>query len=210
MSKTSPDLVLYGTELSGHTHRVAVLLTLLGLPFRLEHTPAEQRRTPSFLARNPFGQIPVLVERTEEGEVVLQDSNAILVYLARRYDPSDRWLPRDPLSEARVQRWLSVAAGEIAYGPARARLVKGFKREGIDHGAALTVAQRALPLLDQHLEGHTFLAAAHPTIADLAIYAYTKAAPEGEISLAPYRHIAAWFERLEALPGFFPMPKIVA
>lgn len=209
MSGSSPDLVLYGTELSGHTHRVSVLLTLLGLPFRLEHTPPEQRRTEEFLALNPFGQIPVLIERGRpDGDLVLQDSAAILVYLARRFDPSDTWLPRDPVGEASVVRWLSVAAGEIAYGPARARLAKGFGRPGIDHEAALTIALRILSLLDQHLAERSFLAAAHPTIADLALYSYVRAAPEGEIPLFPYPHVIAWLERLETLPAFFPMPAI--
>jgi glutathione S-transferase len=203
------SMVLYGAQLSGHTHRVSLLLTLLGLPFQLEPTPPEKRRTQEFLALNPFGQIPVL----RDGELVLPDSNAILVYLARRYDPTDRWLPRDPVGEALVQRWLSIAAGEIAYGLARARLARGFQRPGIDHRAALEIAERLLPLLDTHLlaqvaAGQPFVAAAHPTIADLAVYSYAYAAPEGGIALEPYAAILAWFERLEALPGFFRMPHI--
>ncbi len=107
------DIVLYGTALSGHTQRVAALLSMLDLPWRLEHTPVEVRRTPEFLSLNPFGEVPVL----RDGDVVLADSNAILVYIARRYDPHDRWLPSDPVGQALVQRWLSVAAGEVAFGP---------------------------------------------------------------------------------------------
>src|SRR5690349_9950159 len=120
------EIVLFGTETSGHTQRVAALLSILGLPWRLEKTPVEARRTPEFIAKNPFAQVPVL----DDGDVRLTDSNAILVYLARRYDPSDRWLPRDPIGEARVQKWLSVAAGELAFGPARARAAKNFPRTG--------------------------------------------------------------------------------
>lgn len=201
-------MVLYGTELSGHTHRVSLLLTLLGLPFRLEHTPMEARRAPQFLALNPFGQVPVLVDPQPGGEIVLSDSNAILVYLARRYDPSDRWLPRDAVGEAQVQRWLSVAAGEIAFGPARARAARGFGRPGIDHAEAAALARRILALLDQHLDGRSFLAASGPTIADLAVYSYVRAAPEGGVPLDLYPWVIAWCERLEALPGFFRMPAI--
>ncbi|MFX5085475.1 glutathione S-transferase N-terminal domain-containing protein, partial [Acinetobacter baumannii] len=70
---------------------------------------------------NPFGQVPVL----EDDGVVIADSNAILVYLAKKAGRGD-WLPEDPVGAAAVQRWLSVAAGELAYGPAAARLVTVF------------------------------------------------------------------------------------
>ena len=66
---------------------------------------------------NPFGLVPVL----QDGEITLAESNAILVYLALRYG-EPHWLPRDPLGAARVEHWLSVAAGPLAAGPARARI----------------------------------------------------------------------------------------
>lgn len=194
--------VLYGTALSGHTHRVACLLDLLGLPWRLEDTPGDRRKTPEFLALNPFGQVPVLVD----GDVVLADSNAILVYLARRYDRDDRWLPMDALGQARVQRWLSVAAGELAFGPARARAAKVFGRPGVDLAGATAVAERMLGWLDAELGRAPFVAGAHPTIADLALYAYVKRAPEGDIPIEPYAHVLAWLARLEVLPRFAAMP----
>ena len=118
-------LVLYRSPLSGHAHRAELFLSLLGLQYRLVDVDlrgGEQHREP-FLRLNPFGQVPVL----DDNGVVLGDSNAILVYLATRYDDG-RWLPRDPVGAARVQRWLSVAAGEIAFGPAAARLGVLFGR----------------------------------------------------------------------------------
>ncbi|HEX8111287.1 MAG TPA: glutathione S-transferase N-terminal domain-containing protein [Kofleriaceae bacterium] len=78
---TASPLVVHGTALSGHTHRVLNFLGLLDLPHRLVDAPAAVRRTPEFLALNPLAQVPVL----QDGDVVLADSNAILVYLARRY-----------------------------------------------------------------------------------------------------------------------------
>lgn len=198
------EILLFGTDTSGHTQRVSAFLSILGLAWRLERTPAEARRTPEFLARNPFGQVPVL----EDGELRLTDSNAILVYLARRYDASDRWLPRDPIGEARVQKWLSVAAGELAFGPARARAAKNFPRPEYDWQAASALAQRLFALLEAHLADRTWLAADHATIADLAMYGYTKRAPEGDVSLAPYPAILGWLARVEALPGFVPLPAL--
>lgn len=198
---------LYGAPRSGHVHRVAALLSLLDLPYTLELVDAERRATPAFRAMNPFGQIPVL----DDDGLVLADSNAILVYLARRYDPADRWLPRDPVGEAKVQRWLSVAAGEIAFGPARARAVKAYGRTGIDYPAAVALSERILSLLDAHLgerrrAGADWMALDRPTIADLALYAYVKAAPEGEVALAPYPEVLGWLGRLEAIEGFPPFP----
>src|SRR5262245_23259369 len=95
---------LYAHPLSGHSHRVTLFLSLLNLPFEGINLDlaARAQKAPAFLAKNPFGQVPVL----EDGEVTLFDSNAILVYLASRYDNSNRWLPRDPLGAARVQQWL--------------------------------------------------------------------------------------------------------
>jgi glutathione S-transferase len=189
-------IVLFGTAVSGHTQRVAALLAMLELPWRL---------TPEFLAKNPFGQVPVL----QDGELVLADSNAILVYLARRYDASDTWLPRDAVGEAHVQRWLSVAAGELAFGPAKARAAKVFARTGIDVPAAIQLAHRTFALLEAHLHARSFVALPHPSLADLALYGYVKAAPEGDVSLAAYPEIRGWLARLEALPRFVPLPPAV-
>lgn len=92
--------------LSGHCHRVELFLSLLGLPYQLIEMDLRARahKAPEFVARNPFGQVPVI----EDGEVTLADSNAILVYLEARYAPG-QWLPREPIAAAQVQRWLSAA-----------------------------------------------------------------------------------------------------
>ena len=99
-----------------------------------------------------------------------------------------------------MQRWLSVAAGPLAYGPAAARVCVLFGRP-IDQ-APRDAAARLFALMDRHLSSQTFLAASHPTIADVALYSYTAHAPEGGVSLAPYTHLRAWLARVEALPRF--------
>jgi glutathione S-transferase len=198
---SEPSIVVHGTELSGHAHRVVLLLRMLGLPYRFVVAPPEVRRTPDFLKLNPLGQIPVL----EDGPLVLADSNAIMVYLVRRYAPGSAWLPEEPVAAAQVQRWLSLAAGEVMYGCAIGRAVKQFNAKW-DHSLAVRVAERLLRFMEQHLAGRTFLAADHATIADLACYSYVAHAPEGGISLAPYPAVRAWLARVEALPQFVPMP----
>lgn len=196
-------IVLHGTRLSGHSHRVELLLNMLGLSYRMEEAPAPVRAGEAFRRLNPYGQIPVL----EDDGLVLADSNAILVYLAKRYGAGDGWLPEDPVGAARVQRWLSVAAGEIAFGPAKARFLRRWVAPDAPVEQQAEIALRVFAFMDAQLAASPFLAGARATIADLACYAYTARAPEGGIALEPYVHVRAWLERVEALPRFVPMPR---
>ena len=197
----TPEIVLHGTELSGHAHRVELLLRMLDLPFRFVPAPAAVRSTPEFYELNPLRQIPVL----QDGDLTLADSNAILVYLAKRYAPGSRWLPEEPVAAAQVQRWLSIAAGQVMYGPATARMIIQFNFPG-DLARAKQIAALLLRFMDEHLKTRKFLAAEHATIADLACYSYVAHAPEGGISLDPYAAVLAWLGRVETLPHFKPIP----
>ena len=198
---SQPEITLHGVELSGHCHRVVLLLRMLELPYRFAAAPAEVRRSAAFLKLNPLGQIPVL----EDGPLVLADSNAILVYLAKRYAAGSPWLPEEPVAASLVQRWLSIAAGEVRYGPATARMVALWGYPG-DRNRAFDIAAGLLPFVESHLAERTYLAAEHPTIADLACYSYVAHAPEGGIALEPWPAVRAWLSRVEALPRFAPMP----
>lgn len=204
MDEPMPSIVLYRNAISGHCHRVELLLSILGVPYEPVEVDlrAGAQKRPEFLALNPFGQIPVL----KDGDVVLADSNAILVYLARRYDTSGQWLPTDPVGAARVQRWLSVAAGPLAFGAAAARRICLLGTPQ-DLPTAQNIAAGLFRVLDTTLATDRYLVGQSPTIADLAVYAYTARAPEGRVDLSSYPHVNAWLRRVEALPGFTPMLK---
>jgi len=193
---------LYGFPLSGHSHRASLFLSLLGLPHETIFVDLAKgaQKAPDFLALNRFGQVPVI----DDDGTVIADSNAILVYLATRYG-DESWLPREPAAAAEVQRWLSVAAGQVFNGPCVARLVTVFGRK-FDHDAAIATAHALFAVMDAHLADRPFLAGTGPTIADVAGYSYIAHAPEGGVSLEPYPHIRAWLARIVALPGFVPMP----
>jgi glutathione S-transferase len=197
---------LHGISLSGHTHRVQLFLSMLGLPheFVAVDLAGGANRTPAFLAMSPFGEIPVL----EDDDVVLADSTAILVYLALKYDAGGRWLPREPLAAARVQRWLSTASGKIAYGPAAARLATVFGAR-LDHELVKRTAARLFDAMEGELDSR-FLVGSTPTLADVAAFSYIAHAPEGGVSLKPYPRIRAWLDHVRALPGFVAMPATVA
>ena len=183
------------------------MLSLLGLRPELVNVdlPNGEHKQPAFLSKNSFGQVPVL----EDGALTVSDSNAILVYLAERYDESDRYWPRDPARRAQVQRWLSVAAGQLAAGPGAARLVRVFKAP-LDHALALQKAHALFGLLEKELSARPFLVDQSPTLADIALYTYTAHAPEGDVSLEAYPAIRSWLARIEALPGFVPMARTPA
>lgn len=196
------SIKLYRHALSGHSHRVELLLSLLDLNVEIIDVDlmGGEQRTPEFLKKNPLGKVPVL----EDGDVTLFDSNAILVYLASQYDNKRQWLPEGAVAAATVQRYLSVAAGPIAFGPAAARLVTVFGA-GLDVDVALDISKGILTPLDERLATNDWLAAANPTIADVANYAYVAHAPEGNIDLDAYPNIKNWLQRIESLPGFVAM-----
>ncbi|MFD6319942.1 MULTISPECIES: glutathione S-transferase family protein [Methylobacteriaceae] len=191
---------LYHHPLSGHAHRARLFLSLLGVPHEAIEVDlkAGAHKRPEFLALNPFGQVPVL----DDDGTVVSDSNAILVYVARKLGRTD-WLPENAEGEAAVQRWLSVAAGELAYGPAAARLVTvfgaNFRPEEVI-GRAHTLLGR----LEAHLTGREWLVGERPTVADVALYSYLARAPEGNVDLSSYVNVNAFLRRIEALPGFVP------
>jgi len=176
--QTPSTIRLFGFRLSGHSHRVELFLSLLGLAYEFiaVDLPGKEQKSAQMLALNPRGQVPVIVD----GDVSLYDSTAILVYLAKRYG-NHAWLPEDALGAARVQQFLSLASGEVLEGPARARLITLFQAP-LDHALAKNKAHALLSLLE----------GAH--------------APEGGVSLAEYAHVQAWIARIEALPKFLAMP----
>ncbi|MEP3198034.1 MAG: glutathione S-transferase [Lentilitoribacter sp.] len=190
---------------SGHAHRALVFAKLAGIAHEaiFVDLAAGEHKTPKFLEMNPNGQVPVL----EDGNVVISDSNAILVYLARQYAPN--WMPSDAAGEANVQRWLTLAAGEIAFGSCAARLITVFGAP-LDADFAASIATNAMKKLESGLEGREWLVGTRPTIADVAAYSYTAHAPEGNISLDPYPNVRAWIERFENLDGFEAMPSTAA
>lgn len=195
-------LRLHRFALSGHCHRVELLLALLALPFEaidVDLAGGEQR-SPRFLALNPLGQVPVL----ESGTFTLADSNAILVYLARSQGGA-RFQLDSPALEAEQQRWFSIAAGPLASGAAAARIHHLFGRP-LDIQAARRVAHELARMMNEHLTGRDFLLGARLSLADVACYTYTAHAPEGGVSLAEYPALRAWLARIEAQPRFVPMP----
>jgi len=194
-------VIVHGFALSGHTHRVEVLLHMLEVPFErvAVDVPSGAQKQPAHMALHPFGQVPAIVD---DG-AVLWDSAAIMVYLATKYGDGSL-LPTDAMGMAEVQRWLAVAAGPMVNGPVQERRNVMFKT-GADIAPMQAIAHALFKVMDAHLGERAYLAAGRLTIADLAGYTYVAHAPEGGIALDAYPNLRAWLARVEAAPGFFAM-----
>jgi glutathione S-transferase len=195
---------LHDLEPSGNCYKVRLFCSLLGLS--LEILPVDflggaHKKSP-LIDKNPFGEIPIF----EDGDVVLRDSQAILVYLARKYG-GENWLPTEAASMAEVVSWLMVAENEIARGPNDARLHDKFGYT-LDIELARKKSARILGLVEEHLKTREWLALRRPTIADIACMPYVALGHEGGVSLKPYPAISAWIGRIKALPGFITMPSL--
>jgi glutathione S-transferase len=195
---------LFDVELSGNCYKVRLFAALAKIPMELctvDLAAGEHMREP-FLTLNPWAQVPLLVD----GDVVLRDSHAILLYLAARYGAQE-WWPNDAVSQGRVMQWLSTSAGEIQNGPASARLVEKFGYN-LNKPDAVRRSANILRLVEGHLTHNEWLELGRPTIAECAVFPYVAWAPEGGVSLEPYPAIRAWIERVKLLPGFLPAPGI--
>ena len=197
---------LYDFELSGSCYKVRLLMNILKVPH--ESIPVDfvkkEHKTDKYLAMNPFGEIPIV----DDGPLRLRDAQAIMVYLARKYDPANYWYPTDAEEMGRVQQWLSTGGGEVM-NAAGARLVK-ILNYPLDLEKLQTGAHRVFKILDDHLSTRDFLELGHPTIGDIACFPYTAMAGEGGIDLAPYKNVLAWLSRMKRIPGFIGMPGVSA
>lgn len=196
---------LYQFALSGNCHKVRMLLSFLKLPHEIIHVSGAkgEHKSPEFLALNPFGQVPVLVDC----DVVLRDSQAILFYLAQKYGQTSgesNWMPNDPKLAAEVISWLSVASSEVSRGPGMLRMHHKFGRP-IDVAATEKVSADVLNVLNTHLAQHDWLVGKAISIADVAVYPYIALAPEGHLDLQPFAHVVSWLRRIQTHPDYVGM-----
>ncbi|GBL05318.1 glutathione S-transferase family protein [Glaciecola sp. KUL10] len=203
-SQNKSTIKLYRNPLSGHCHRAELMLAFLGLPYETIDLDMANgaHKAPDYLKISPLGQVPAI----DDNGFTLSDSNAIIMYLFKKYNDDYEWYPDQPEKAAEVQRWLSIAAGEIAYGPCAVRLVKLFGMD-LDYELAKQKTISLFTVLEPLLTNQSFLVGNTITIADIAGYSYISHVPEGGVSLEPYPAIRAWLARIEAHPNFVGMKR---
>ena len=198
-------ITLFEQHTSGNCYKVRLLLSHLGRPFRPVEISARDgsTRQPAFLARNPIGKVPTV--EFEDGRF-LAESNAILLHFAE----GTAFLPADAYDRAKAYEWLFFE--QYVHEPAiavRRALITYHER-----GAAATperlaqlleAGNRALVVMETRLATADWLAGCAPSIADIALYAYTHTADEGGYSLDPYPGVRDWLSRIARMPGHVTM-----
>ena len=206
---------LYNYDLSVNCYKQRLLMNLLDVDYEsipVDFFPGFEHKSEEFKKINPLGHIPVLVD----GDFVMRDAHAILVYLAAKYDPSGHWYPtHDPELLGEVAQWMLFAEGTTNTASA-ARLHDNLGYE-FDIDELRAGAHRLFRVLDEHLwfreqgnsHGHAWICAApHPTLADLAIFPDIMLSEEGGISRLDYPALRRWTDRVRRLDRFVPMPGI--
>ena len=202
---------LYDYVLSGSCYKVRLFLSILGLDYDkvpVDFFPGRDHKKPDFLELNPLGQLPVL----RDGDLVLRDAQAILVYLATKYDTSGLWYPEEPAARGRVAMWLSFAGGEIM--TASAARLHDVLNYPFDIASLRAQARQTFVVLDDHLaeqelDGCDWVASAQATVADIACFPYVALSNDGGLPRDEYPAIERWLGRVMALPGFVDMPGIL-
>lgn len=205
-------ITLYDYELSGNCYKVRLILSILGLEHRVENVeffPSREHKSEAFLRINPLGQLPAL----RDDDLVLRDAQAILVYLASRYDASRLWYPvHDPVLLGKINMWLAFADG-LTGSISAARLHDLFFYD-FDADQCRQRAHQLLRVLDEHLwfeesNGSQWLCTqGAPSIADVACFPYVMLADEGGVSLIDYPAVRRWTDRVKRIPGFTLMAGI--
>jgi glutathione S-transferase len=188
---------LYDIHRSPNCRKVRVVARELGLDLTIVPVDFEQTKRPGYLAQNPTGKVPTLVD--DDGTVVLE-SGAILVHLAEK-DPAHRLLPTTPAARAEVFRWMFFGATHLQPWISllgQERLIKA-RTGGAPDPSLVALAERDLarfvPVLDAHLANREYLVERF-TIADVALGCGFEGAEERGVALSAYQHAHAWRERL--------------
>lgn len=204
-------LTLHEDPRSGNCYKIRLTAALLGLPLATRSYDIMQgeTRTTEFLSKvNPNGRIPVLQINDAAGVRFLPESNAACWYLAH----GSALIPQDRFAQADMLRWMFFE--QYSHEPNLATLRFWLRFVG---DAKLSEEQRAqvmpkrlagcaaLRLMDGHLADNAFFCGDFPTLADIALFAYTHVAGEGGFALRDYPHVQAWIARVEALPRFVAM-----
>lgn len=204
---------LYSHPLSLNCYKVRLLFALIDQEYESENVDlvGDQHKSDEFLTMHPLGQVPVLVD----DDFSIWDSQAILVYLARKFE-NEQWLPLNAEAIAQITSWLSFSAKELAIGLAAARVYHILGEQGINFVTRLNIeidrataqGEKSLAVLNHYLSDHCWLAGNTPTIADIACFPTIEFAHEGKISLSAYPHVQTWVEQVKQLPGYIPMREL--
>jgi glutathione S-transferase len=196
---------LYDHPISGNCYKVRLALNQLGIKYEkvnVDFFKGEQGKS-EFVSLNPNKKIPVFID----GDFVLWESNAILLYIGKKFSPNLLY-SEDPKVFGEISQWLFFGKTTIDPSLARARFTTRFVRKENQNEKELSAfreaGRTALHILDGHLKKNDFLTGSY-SIADIGCYAYVHTAEEGEISLSPFSAVRDWCDRISSQPGYVSM-----
>jgi glutathione S-transferase len=203
-------LTLHDYELDDGCYKVRLLLGALGLPYvkvPVDVHPGREQVSPPYLRMNPLGDLPILTD----GEVVLHRAEAILAYLANKYDPQRTWLPAEARLFGEVMVWLAFAGSTLA--PASLARWHYMLEIEADETAVGRAAREAFRIMDDHMTKREFddarwFAGDAPTIADIALFPMIALSRDFGIDHDEYAALRRWMRRVRSLAGFSTMPGI--
>lgn len=204
------ELTLHNYELDEQCYKVRLFLSALGCGYTkvdVDVHPGHEQRSARYIRLNPLGALPIITE----GAFVLHGAEAILAFLARRYDASRTWLPDDPVTLGHVMQWLAFAGADLdAASLARAHALLEVEADEESVGRA---SRRAFRVMDDHMtrrefDGVHWFAAAAPTIADIALFPAIALSRDFGIDHDEYPALRRWMARVRTIPGFITMPGI--
>jgi len=207
---TPAAITLYDFEISASCYKVRLLLSLLKLDYArvtVNYFPAFEHRKPAFLRINPLGQLPAL----RDGDVALRDAQAILTYLAQKYDPAARWLPSEPVAFGEVMMWLFFTASELSAATvARLHDMLDFPA---DEAAAKKAARKAFRIMNDAMTarehaGASWFVGDQATLADVALFPSIALSRDFGVEHDEYPALRRWMRRVRGLEGFIAMPGI--
>ena len=198
-------MILYGMIDSGNCYKPRLLMAKLDIAFTNVEVSSHtgDTRKADYVAKNPNAMVPLL--ELDDGRRIAE-SNAILLYLAE----GTRFLPADKYERALAYQWLFFE--QYSHEPyiAVRKALLTFPERAKDAtperlASTLERGNKALRVMNEHLEGHAFFAGDAYSVADIALYAYTHTAEMGGFQLDAYPAVAAWLKRVEADPGHVPL-----
>lgn len=205
-------LTLYDYELDDQCYKVRLLLGTLGCScekIAVDVYPGNRQRSPRFLRLNPLGELPII----SEGDFVLYGAEAILSYLARKYDSARTWLPDDPMRFGEVAQWLAFASGELKTASlARQHAILEVEAE---EASIYPAARRAFRHMDDYMTKREFddarwFVGNGPTIADIALFPAIALSRDFGVDHDEYPALRRWMARVRTMPGFATMPGVPA
>ncbi|MDX9885760.1 glutathione S-transferase family protein [Thauera sp.] len=188
------------TAATPNGHKVSIALEELGLPYSLHvlELSANEQKEPWFLALNPNGRIPAIVDRDEDDFAVFE-SGAILIYLAEK---TGRLMPHDAKGRSRVLQWLMFQMGGIGPMMGQANVFYRYFPEKIQPAIDRYQGEvrRLFRVLDGHLAKHEYLAGDY-SIADIANWAWVRTHSWSGVAIDDLTNLTRWRDQIRARPA---------